>query len=65
MTVENLVNALQLLANQLLGSDSPVEVLVEGLQERSRVHMTEERRRFITVDDHEAVNIGDVEKTLE
>ena len=32
-----------------------MEVLVEGLQERSRVKMMDELWRFITVDDHEAV----------
>ena len=43
--------------------DSPVEVLVESLQERSRSKMMEKLRRFITVDNHEAVAIGDLEKT--
>ena len=32
----NLINALELLANQQLEGDSPVEVLIEGLRERSR-----------------------------
>ena len=44
---ENLVKALELVA-------SLVQVLVEGLQERSRLKMTED----IMVDDHEAVKIG-------
>ena len=39
-------------------------MLVEGFQERSRLKMMEERR-FSTVDNHEAVNIGDLEKTVE
>ena len=42
-----------------------MEVFLESLQERSSLKMTEERRRFIMVDDHEAVKIGELEKTLE
>ena len=42
--------------------DSPVEVLVEGLQERSRLKMMEELRRFSTVDNNEAVKIGDLDQ---
>ena len=42
-----------------------MDVLVEGLQERSGLKMVEELRRVITVDDHEAVKIGDLEKTLD
>ena len=53
---DNMVSALELLANQQ-GGDSPVGLLVEGLQERSRLKMTEELRGFITVDNHEAVNM--------
>ena len=40
-----------------MGGDSPVEVLVECLQERSRLKMVKELRRFITVDNREAVSI--------
>ena len=58
---ENLVCALQLLANQQLGGDSLVYVLVEGLQERSRLKMIDEPRRFTEVD-HQVVKIGDLEK---
>ena len=36
-TCENLLNALEPLATRQMGADSPVEVLVEGLQERSRL----------------------------
>ena len=60
-----LTNVLKFLANQQLGGDSPVEVLVESLQERSRLKMTQELRRFIMVDCHEAVKIGDLVKNLE
>ena len=61
---ENVMNALTLLANQQTGGDSPAEVLVEGLQGRSRLKMMEELRRFITVDNHEAKTIGDLARTL-
>ena len=56
-------NALKLPANQLRGGDSLVQVVVEGLQERSRLKMTEELRRFIMVDNH-GVKVGDLEKTF-
>ena len=42
-----------------------MEVLVKGFQERSRLKMMTELRKFITVDNHEAVKICDLEKTLE
>ena len=61
---ENLVCALKLLANKQLGGDCPVDVLVEELQVRSRLKMMEELRRFTMVDRHEAVTIGDLERTL-
>ena len=55
------MDALKLLTNQQMGGDSPLEVMVEGLQERSRLKMTEELSRIIMVDNHEAVKIGDLE----
>ena len=51
----NLVCTLKFLANQQLRGDRPVQVLLEGLQERSRSKIVHEPRRFITVDNHEAV----------
>ena len=39
-----------------------MQVLVEGFQERNRLKMMDELRRFITVDNHEAVKVGDLEK---
>ena len=59
---ESLVCALKLLANQQTGGDSLVDTLSGGLQEKSRLKMMEELRRFFKVDDHEAVKIGDLEK---
>ena len=58
---DNLLKALQLLANQQLGGDSLAEVLGKGLQERSRLKMMEGLGRFITVDNHVAVQVGDLE----
>ena len=43
----NLINALELFANQQTGGDSLVEMLVVGLQERGSLKML---RRFMTVD---------------
>ena len=62
---DHLVNAVKLLANQQQGCDNLVEMLVGGLQERSRLKMIEVLRKFISVDNHEAVEIGDLEKTQE
>ena len=53
-----------LLANQQLGGDSLVEVLVEGLQERSRLKMTEELTRSIIGRQSRGGKIGDLEKIL-
>ena len=56
---ENLIQA-----NQQMGGDSRVPVLVGGgLQERSRLHMMDELGRFTTVDTHEAVKVGDLAET--
>ena len=60
----NLANGLKLLANQQQGGDSLVEVLVVELQGRSRFKMMDGLRR-IMVDNHEAVKVGDLEKTQE
>ena len=56
---ENLVCPLTLLANQQTEDDSLVPVLVEGHQEQSRLEMMDELTRFIKVDSHEAVTVGD------
>ena len=62
---DHLINALKLLANQQTGSDSPFEMLVAGHQERRRLKKMEELRRFITVNNHDAVKIGDLEQNME
>ena len=64
-TCENLVCALKFLANQQTGGDSLVDTIFEGLQEQSRMNITNERRRFIEVDNHETVKIGYLEKNSE
>ena len=61
---DNLVNALELFANQQTGCNSPVDMLVDCVRERRRLKM-EELRRFITEVNHETGKIGDWEKTLE
>ena len=45
---ENLVCTLKFLANEQPGGDSPVQVLVEAVQELSRLKMMDEFGRFIT-----------------
>ena len=62
---DNLIHALKLLAKQYHDGDSPVRVLVESLQERSRLQMMEELRKFIMMDNHEAVRIGEVDNAQE
>ena len=59
---DNLINAIKLLANQHQDGDGPVKVLVWGFQKRSQPKMMEELRKFITMDNQEAVKIGDLEK---
>ena len=62
---DNMINALEFLATQQQGEDGPAQILVEGLQERSRLKMVEESRRFIATDNHEAIKIGDLERVRE
>ena len=51
-------------ANQQKRGDSPIEVLVVGFQERSTLKVMGELRRFITVDNHEAVKVVDLERNM-
>ena len=41
-----------------------MQVLLEGLQERSRSKTMDELRSIIIVDHHEAVKVGDLQKEL-
>ena len=52
----------KLLANLQTGADSFVDTIFEGLQEQSKLKITNELRRFIEVDNQEAVKIGDLKK---
>ena len=59
---ENLINALKLLANQQ--KDSPVNMVLQCFQEKSRLRIMDGLRRFIMVDNREAVKL-DSEKNME
>ena len=61
---ENLVCALKFLAIPQTGGNTLVDTIFECLQEQSRMNITSELR-FIEVDNHEAVEIGDLEKNSE
>ena len=50
---------LLVLADLQAGGDNLVDTISEGLQEQSRSKVTNEPRRFIEMDSHEAVKIGD------
>ena len=62
---DNLINALKLMANQQKDGDSPVKMVVQGFQEKSRLKIMEGLRRFILVDNPEVVKVGDLEKNVE
>ena len=62
---DNLDYALKLLASQYQCDVSPARVLVKGLQERSRLKMMEGLRKFIMMDNHEAIRTGDLENAQE
>ena len=61
---ENLMIGLKLLANLQTGADNLVDTIFDGLQEQSRLNITNEPRRFIEVD-NQAVKIGDLAKNSE
>ena len=52
-------------ANPQTGADNLMETIFDGLQEQSRLKIMHEPRRFIEVDNHTAVKIGDLEKNSE
>ena len=59
---ENLINALQLLANQQKDGDCPEQSIVTGLGERSRKGIMEGLRNFIKVDNHCALEVGQLKE---
>ena len=61
-TCDNLINALKLLTNQENDGDCPVGKIVSGLLERSRSRIMDELRKFIAVNNHGAVKVGDLHR---
>ena len=60
---EHLTRSLNLLAGLQTGGEGVVDTIFEDfLQEQSRLKTTKEQRRFIDLDNHDAVKIGDMEK---
>ena len=57
---ENLIDALKFLAKQQSDGDSPIQSIVTGLHERSRKRIMDGLRSFIEVDNHFAVELGEV-----
>ena len=60
-----MINALKLLAKQQEDGDSPVKMVVQGLQGKFGSEKMDGLRKCIAVDNHEAVKVGDVEKNME
>ena len=54
----NLINALELLANQQEDGDGLMQNIVRNLGEASRKGLTEVSRNFIQVDNHRALEVG-------
>ena len=61
----HLLCALELLAKLQTGGGNPEDTILQGVREQSRLKITNEPRRFIEVDDHEAVKIGELENCPE
>ena len=55
---ENLINALELVANQQEDGDGPFQSIVTNLCEWSRKGLTEGLRNFVKVDNHRALEVG-------
>ena len=60
---DNLI-AHTLLAHQQKDGDSPVRMVVQGFPKKSRLKIMDGLRRFIMVDNHEVVKVGDLEKNI-
>ena len=59
---DNLINALKLLTNHQKDGEGPVGKIVSGLLEKSRSRSMDWLRKFIAVDNHEAVKVGDLHR---
>ena len=55
---DNLINALKMLANQQKDGDSPMQSIVSGLYERSRIGIMDGPRGFCRGDNRRAVDVG-------
>ena len=59
---ENLINALKLLANQQEDGDGLLQNIVTNLGKGSRKGLTEYLRDFIKVDNHRALDVGELHR---
>ena len=59
---DNLINALEIFANQEKDGDSPIESIITGLHVRSRRDILGGLRKFIEADNHSAVDVGDLRR---
>ena len=55
-----MIIALKLSVKQQKDDDSPVKMVVQGLQEGSPLRILDGLRKFIMVDNHEAVKVGEL-----
>ena len=55
---DNVIDALELLANQQKDGDSPIQSIVTGLHERSRREIMDGLRNFIREDNRSAADVG-------
>ena len=62
---ENLINALKLLANQQEGGDGLLQNIVTNMAEGSRKDLTDGLRDFIRVDNHRALDVGELHRGTE
>ena len=61
---ENLINALKLLAKQQKDGECPTQSTVTGFCERSIKGIMEGLRKFITVDNHSAMDAGHLDEGI-
>ena len=59
-----MINALKLLANRQKDGDSPIQSIATGLCERSRKGIMEGLRNFTEVDNHRALDVGNLNEGL-
>ena len=59
-----MITALKLWANQQKDGDSPVNMVVHGFPEKSRLQIMDGLRRFVMVDNREAVKVCELDKKV-